>query len=88
MPEQATPTLSPEDAEMLAGIAREAGADPGEILRRAIRLYKLVIDEEEREDALAYQRAEAMIPTHRELDAIVAGGIKPAVWHEGDEPLL
>jgi len=87
VPEQATPTLSPEDAEMLAGIARETGADPGEILRRAIRLYKRVIDEEEREDALAYQRAEAMIPTHRELEAIVPSGIKPAVWHEGDEPL-
>jgi len=88
MPEQATPTLSPEDAEMLAGIARETGADPGEILRRAIRLYKLVIDEEEREDALAYQRAEAMIPTHRELDATGASGTEPAVWHEGDAPLF
>jgi hypothetical protein len=88
MPEQANPTLSPEDAEMLAGIAQQTGADPGEILRRALRLYKLVIDEEAREDALARQRAEAIIPTHRELDAIVASGIKPAVWHEGDEPLF
>jgi hypothetical protein len=88
MAEQAAPTLSPEDVEMLAEIARELGADPGEILRRAIRLYKLVIDEEEREDAFAYQRAEAMMPAHRELDAIVASGIKPADWREGDEPLF
>ena len=28
MPEQSTPTLSPEDAEMLAGIARETGQTP------------------------------------------------------------
>lgn len=88
MPEQATPTLSAEDAEVLAGIARETGDDPAEILRRAIRLYKLVINEAERENALAYQRAVAMIPTHREMDAIVASGVKPAVWHDGDEPLF
>ena len=88
MPEPATPTLSPEDAEMLAGIARETGADPGKILHRAIRLYKLVIDEEERDDASAYQRAVAMIPTHSELDAIVASGNKPAVRHDGGEPLF
>ena len=36
---------------------------------------------------MGYQRAEAMIPTHRELDTITASGIKPAVWHQGDKPL-
>ncbi len=86
--EQSTQTLSPEDVKMLAEIAPKVGADPGEILRRAIRLYKLVIDEEEREDALAYERAEAMIPTHCELEGIVAGRIKPGDWREGDEPLF
>jgi hypothetical protein len=85
MSEQASPSLSREDAQTLAAIAWRTGTEPGEILRRAIKLYKMVIAEEERKAALTRRGAGAKMPARGERGAMVASGSQAALWHDGDE---
>lgn len=40
------------------------------------------------EDEAALRRAEAMMPSHEELRALIASGLKPEFWYDGDEPLF
>jgi hypothetical protein len=44
--------------------------------------------ESEEDDAAAAKRAERMTPRLEELEQIIAAGVKPQTWYDGDQALV
>lgn len=64
-----------------------------EQLRLAALILQNLADEgidssDDLEDAEARARAERLTPRSADLRRLIAEGIRPAVWHDDDEPLF